>query len=360
MQFFPASGRQDITAALSSAAAKLPVSRLAYATMKNGGADFKILCIGDSTTVGYGSSTTGTVPAFNAYPIRLAEMLGGAAGIANGRRDVSFFDNRWTVPAGYITSEWAWKGYETSSSILPLVFTPGTGATYDRFDVYTITNPGGGTLTITGTGGAAVGPYSLNSAASIIKTTCSCPASSSAAVSMVASGQVWVLAVEPWLSTTPRIRVGNVGVNGWLASDWIAAGSFSPLVAVTTHAPHLCIVSLGLNDCAAAVTTAQFYTNLKSLCVSLKALGSDVALWIPTPPGPSGVAPVLLEPGIRSYLPIYRAIANELNLVLFDPYIRHGSAYQAAYSFDGYHSNNLGYRDIAETIAAPLQAILGI
>ena len=345
---------------LSSAAAKLPVSRLAYATMKNGGADFKILCIGDSTTAGYGSSTTGTVPAFNAYPLRLAEILGGAAGIANGRKDVTYFDNRWTVPAGYITSEWAWKGYETGTATSPLVFTPGTGATYDRFDVYYITNPGGGTLTMTATGGAAVGPVNLNISASISKTTVSCPASASAAVSIVGSGQVWVLAVEPWLSTTPRIRVGNVGVNGWTAADWIATGSFSALTAVTTHTPHLSIVSLGLNDAASAVTPAVFYANLKSLCTSLKALGSDVALWIPTPPGPSGVAPVALEPGIRSYLPIYRAIANELNIMLFDPYTRHGSAYQAGYSFDGYHSNNLGYRDIAETIAVPLKSILGI
>jgi lysophospholipase L1-like esterase len=287
-------------------------------------------------------------------------MLGGAAGIAKGRKDVTFFDNRWTVPAGYITSDWAWKGYETSSSTLSLVFTPGTGATYDRFDVYYITNPGGGMIGMTATGGATVGPISLNGSASISKTTVSCPASASAAVSIVASGQVWILAVEPWLSTTPRIRVGNVGVNGWTAADWIATGSFSPLTAVTTHAPHLSIVSLGLNDAAAAVTPAVFYANLKSLCTSLKALGSDVALWIPTPPAPSGVAPVLLEPGIRSYLPIYRSVALETGAVLIDTYSRHGSVYQSGYSFDGYHSNNMGYRDIAECLAANLKPAFGL
>jgi lysophospholipase L1-like esterase len=280
-------------------------------------------------------------------------MIPGAApGVSNGPKSTGYPDTRWTVPTGWITSEWGAKGYETGSATQPLQFTPDDGVLYDRFYVYLVCNPGGGTATITATGGTAV-TSNLNTTAQIRRVTVSCPESRAATVSIANSVQVWVLGVEGWHSTQRRLRIGNLGICEFTASAWAAPGSIpaiSPLSMVAATTPHAVILSLGLNDAAAQVSPAAFKASMQTIITAVSAY-ADVILWIPLPSGGSPPVPLYVTAGVASYVAKFKELATENNLLLVDTYARMGSTFQAAaLDADQYHPNDNGYGAIAAAI----------
>jgi len=338
---------------LTAPGPNLPRLRLALDALRAGTSDVILTCFGDSTTWGNKSSTTATSAPRRSYPRQLASMIPGAApGVSNGPKNSTYPDTRWTVPTGWITSEWGAKGYETGSATQPLRFTPDDGVLYDRFYVYFVCNPGGGTATITATGGTAV-TSNLNTTAQIRRVTVSCPESRAAVVTIANSGQVWVLGVEGWHSTQRRMRIGNLGICEFAASTWAAPGAIpaiSPLSMVAATTPHAVILSLGLNDAAAQISPAAFKASMQTIITAVSAY-ADVILWIPLPSGASPPVPLYVTAGVASYVAKFKELATENNLLLVDTYARMGSAFQAAaLDADQYHPNDNGYGAIAAAI----------
>jgi len=340
-------------------AGKLSSFLLGMAAMRAGGPDCRALWVGDSTPKGATTSTAGTVPDFKAGAARVGALFGGAIGLTNGPYNGSV-DTRWSA-AGWTTSEWGAKGYE-SGSAGPLTYTPGDGETFDRFDIYYIQGPGGGSASAVATGGSAVVTSLLAGSYSIIKATALCAvAAVNNAVTITRTGQVWILGIEPWLSTRPRLRVGNIGIYGATANSWVAAGAqptLNRLAMITAYAPHLTVIMLGLNDAAASVTPAAFYTDLLTLAQTAVAAGSSVILMPPMPPG--GAAPGLLYPGVQSYLSAYAAVATAVGGLLINTWQRHGGTYRSTLlSADGYHPNDLGHADFAAAVYEQLGLLAG-
>jgi hypothetical protein len=133
--------------------------RRAIAKVLDATSDAKVLCVGDSTTAGYGSSNTGT-PQFTSFPARLAYLLNSyVAPAAMGlgvppTTSVAVNDGRWSAGTGW--ASYAIGAGENASYLhtgpgtAALTYTPGGALATDTYDA---TSPGNGTLTATATGG---------------------------------------------------------------------------------------------------------------------------------------------------------------------------------------------------------------
>jgi lysophospholipase L1-like esterase len=332
----------------------LPIFRQAVLNSLNGISDTKILCIGDSTTAGVGSSTQTTIPAAKGFPRQLAEIFStrlckSAQGIGNPRRFSGDPDNRWTYGTGWNFGGFSWSDADGSTPAGILKYTPDGGTTFDGFDVYYIKNSGLGTITVTATGGSAV-VVNTSAAAGVGKATVmAATAAGNNSVEITGSGNCYILGVEPFLSTQRRIRVGNVGVPGSTSTSWnTATTGYTRMASLITYAPHLTIVSLGLNDAGSSVSTATLETNLNAIITAAKTVG-DVILW--TPPPPTG-APY--QAGIASYQATYAAVAVAQSIPLVDIYTRFGGTWNASLMTDSLHPNDSGYLIIAEEIYSAL------
>ena len=283
--------------------ALLQKSRVALAKVRNGSADMKVLAFGDSTTAGNGSSTAGTLPQSSAWPNRLVALLNArgipaAPGLSVPNAGT---DNRWSVGAGWAG---AGEGFGLCGRSLKgtapagnIVFTPGGGWTYDKFDVYYVQYSGGGTITATATGGTPVVQNTSGSSALVKITAIAASAGTGNAVTISATGAtVWFWGVEPYLSTTTKVRVGNAGVPSVPSSAWSDASSaWASIASIGAYGADLAIGSLGLNDAKTPISSAQFRTNMSAIITAFQSAG-DVILW--TPPGStagSGVPPAIVS-----------------------------------------------------------------
>ena len=193
-------------------------------------------------------------------------------------------------------------------------------------------------------------------AANIVKSTATAAsAATTNSVSIAGSvAQVWVIGVEPWLSTTKRVRVANVGVPGSTTANWNYAGTYGvygPLMAIKQYAPDLTIISLGINDAYQQVAAGTVQTNLAAIIAAAQVSG-DVILM--TMPPSSGANYTTYEP---LYQPVYSALSNGSGLPLVDIFGRFKSTWQTALMFDGQHPNDYGYWDMAGAVDVLLRNI---
>lgn len=342
----------------------LPKWRLALGKMRDGQADAKILCIGDSTTQGMGGSTAATVPAYTSYPWRLTSMLTSygipaSPGLALAHSTLNVAaDNRWTVGAGWAKFGFGMAAAASFKATNPggnLVFTPGGGVTYDSFDVYFIRTPGAGSLTITATGGTPSVIDTATGTRGVSKTTVTAAsAATTNAVTISGTGIVYVLAVEPFLSTTKLVRVGNAGVGSSQTADWATTGDFNSAAAIAAYAPDLTIVLLGVNDAAHSVAVtgvSGLQANMTTLLAAAKVTG-DVIIMTPVP-GSAAVVTTYLP----LYQPVFYGLARTNAFPLLDLYARFGQAWNSVWMADVAHPNDAGYWDIAGAVAAYLRRV---
>ena len=331
--------------------------RKALANMRNGVSDARILCVGDSTTLGYGTTLGSTFPTRGAYPKVLANELAArgfpaAEGLGCPPSAVaSNPDGRWT---GTLTGWGLLNGFgagsaadytNSTSTVGTLIYTPSVNC--DSFYIYSLTNnlPNLSNILATATGGSQI---SVNGAAapSTIRSTVASAASASTSntLTMTASALLGVhcVGVEPFLSTTKQILVGNAGVGGTTTVNWTGGASqtWNGLALINANAPDLTIISLGANDAGTAVSSATYLANIQSLITAAKVSG-DVLLLPSIPAYENG--------GSASYLAQYYtglvALAALNNVPMADVFnyfnqANNGTPFGAG---DNVHFNNVGY-----------------
>lgn len=338
--------------------ATMPRFRKAVAKVRNGAADAKLLCVGDSTTSGVGS--TGSTLTAHSYPSQLASLLNSyfapaAIGLGVGPTGLgSNPDGRWVLGTGWTYGQFGFGGgscvYCSASPAGSAVFTPGVLA--DRYDVYYYYVASAGTVTFTATGGSAT-PVSFNGAGTAVvqKVTLSAgSASASNTITMTEAGPgtAYILGIEPWLSTKNQIRVANAGVGGSSTNSWttVPATNLDGVAAIKAYAPDLTVISLGINDATNSVSQATYQANLSKI-VSAAALTGDVIL-MSMPPSAANAPYVTYEP---QYIAVKEALASQYSGAYLDLTARFES-FSAANTLglmsDSYHPNDLGYWDIAQ------------
>lgn len=351
-------------------AAHLPHWTKALANVRNGLKDAKLLCAGDSTTSGIGSATQSTIPANNSYPARLATLLNSylapaANGLAIPPSNLGTLqtDQRWTPGTGWSVNTSTGLGFGGSSvyqGATPsgsLVFAdPRIQA--DTFDVYYLTAGSGGSIGITPTGGSTTN-QSLNGASGIGKVTVTAgSAATSNSVTITGTGTVWVVGIEPYLSTATKVRVGNAGVGSSRADAWANTdpSTFGSIPAIKAYAPDLTIVMLGINDGTDQRAAATVLTDILALITAAQISGDAILMsMIPSNPTVNSGHNAAFE---ALYVPLFAA---QTSLAFADVYTRSGgftawNALGMMYS-DGIHGTDYAYWDIAQFLFDGLRSV---
>ena len=335
----------------------LPKWRAAIAKVRKGDSDAKLLFVGDSTTGQ--TSTIAPAATISSYVCKFMDgfnslpFVNGLALPPVGSALTN--DTRWTAGAGWPASrnhgfaQMAWQAASPGGS---LVYADNR-INADRFDIYYLQNTGFGTITATATGGAGT-PVATAGAVAINKATISAgSASTSNTLTLTATGTVYVVAIEPWLSTTRKVRVGNVGVPSSTSGSWVLSNNdFGAVPSIKKYAPDLTIIMLGINDSLSAVAEGVYSSNIQQLITAAQISG-DVIL--ATPLVGNG------EP-YATWVPKYGdALRNQVALPVLDTANRVGTWSgpwtTAGFVTDQTHPNELGNTDIASFIASALKSI---
>jgi lysophospholipase L1-like esterase len=332
----------------------LPKWRLALAKMRTGTSDARILAVGDSTTGGNDATSNAYT-----YPTQLANILKTAyTNVSSDFSDPATSLGQTT----YYALGTGWSGNvggsisANSAGSTSTTYTPGGSTTYNTFDVYYLCSSSSGTLTMQATGGSSVPVVTGTGtcgAAGVHKTTITAalPATTNAVTLSATSGTVYVIGVDPSLSTTTRIRVSNLGFSGAKTSDFYPVSQgYGFGYTLQTYAPDLCIIWLGVNDAGASVAATTYATNLAGIVTYCQASG-DVILMTLVPS--SGSPYTTYEP---EYLSQVQSVAATSSLPIVDIWDRYKATWQTSFMSNALHPNNSGYLDIAGAISKILIA----
>jgi len=334
---------------LSKFRAKLSATRVGIGPMK-------VLCVGDSTTLGFGGggSYQWAFPArlkalLNTYLAPTVDGLSIPPNVAN--------DTRWATGAGWaLSGSVGWGGVSSylaaTSATGNLTYTPGVNV--DSFDVYFFTSANNGTFGASINGGAVTNT-STAAASGVSKMTITATASAANVLTITppTGGSVYILGVDAYLSTAKNIRVGNAGVSGSTSTGWVNGGGFSPMNAIKSYAPDLTILMLGINDATAPLSTASHTLYIEQIIDAAKVSG-DVLVLSVVPSSDSRAAQEAL------YRDADKASAVAKGAGFIDIYARfntHAAASALGFMSDAAHPNNLGYGDIAGAVFSTLSAV---
>lgn len=336
--------------------AQLPAWQRALARVRDNTADARMLWLGDSQTAGIGCTNYATNPSLGAPPTRSAgvlQSLGVPASIglccpANG-------STLWTLGSGWAAQTFGFgllACFNSNASAFTLTFAdPRTTA--DTFDIYCMTGAGLGTVSAVATGGSTGTLNTGIGGTGISKFTVTAAAAGTgnSVVITPTLNPCYIVGVEPRLSTTRKVLVGNAGIGTCSTGQHVALPvTWGSIPAIQAYAPDLTIIQLGVNDRLQGINIPTYQSNLRLLITAAQVSG-DVLL---TSSMPSGTAVANVnEAG-------YNNVLAGFGLPYFDYYSRCGSyaSYTArGMSFDGLHPGELGYWDWAASLVAPLVMI---
>lgn len=331
--------------------------RRALARVRAGQGSAKLLCAGDSTTWGLTAENV-TV---NSYPVRLEKALNShylpaSQGLviptgATGEPD----DPRWT------RGSWVRNPYGlglaacyTAPSAIgssPLTFTPGVNC--DTIDVYYLETSVNPILSVNVDGGAAVTKNLNGVSGNWGKMTVTAPAGSSHVVTLArtSGGDARIMGIDAYLAADRKIRVSNAGVSGSSSTDWVGASSLS---GITTYAPDLTVLMLGINDARQQRSTEGYIANLRTIIQTASASG-DVLLMSMVPSGEA--VTIDYETEYRAHL---LPLALELGcgyIDIFDRFGTYATSSALGLMSDVVHPNALGAADIAGAVASALMQV---
>lgn len=314
----------------------------------------RLLCIGDSTTAGYGVGREG------AWPRKLAELMAGRGG-----RETAFFgnaglgatyDGRMARGAGWTadTTKGLGGGFHRNLSVTanPLIFTPQTA--FDAVDVYLfgttsvrVTIGSGTPVTATGAFGNQVGKVTVTCAQAGLSR-----GLHTVAIRALNDGGNTGLDCH---DAAAGISVLNAGVSGWRAGDFVPA-NYGVADTIDVLNPDLTLYNVGINDWTYSPqpSEAAWKADVQTVISRCLAIGSEVLLISPNPVGPSFAAAEARRATYRQWLTDL-ASANAMPAP-FDLAPVLGGSYAAAnaagYMFDELHPSVSGHARIAEALKA--------
>jgi lysophospholipase L1-like esterase len=353
----------------------------ALSTVAAGVGDQKILCIGDSVTQGiFALCGQAWVPAFAKYITQFGINSAEGLAIAASSAASPSADARWTVGANWGFSTPAqcagWGGFQGCAYIgTPaggnLVFTPsgaGTTINCNSFDVYYETQNVASGFTATGSGGGAQVVNSNTGTIGVSKVTCPCAGASTLntlTVNTITGFEAVILGVEPVLTTTPTLRVGNAGSIGTTAGSWANGtsgnGGATALQCIAAYAPNVTIIGLGLNDINVLNTPVATYEANLLTVINVCKLTGDVVLWNGPPANPA-VNPFASASAQTAFWNTNASFCANNDLGFLDAYTAWGTASEfTKLNTDGYYadgaihpSQNVGHADLGRILAQGL------
>ena len=326
----------------------------AVARTAMGTANTHVLIIGDSTTVGYPYQVYQSWPALT----HITNNLSNSPGIAIYGSYTGGTDTRWSIGSGWsnVTSYIGFANLATftaTAGASPLVFTPGSAeGIFDSFKVYYATQTGFGGFTVQATRGSPTTVNANKGSGGIATVTViagSAGTGNAVTISSLTGRSTYILAIEPFLSTTKQIYIGNVGIGGSSAYGWSQnTSAFSSLRMIEATVPDLCVISLGGNDAGAMETTVDYISYLQPIINACKVSGDVIVMT----PWPSQNAPYSTYEAM--YHPALLALGTSNRVPVLDIYGQYGGVYQAALSNDALHPNTAGYQAIANAASVLL------
>lgn len=322
----------------------LPRWSAAVRRAQSGQGRAKIVCLGDSTTAGYGAPGRE-----GAWPRQLAEQLAWRGG-----RETGFFsdaglgatyDGRMVRGAGCSAdstpglSGGFYRNLVVTAN--PMTFTP--QRPFDALEVYLygttslrVTIGAGAPVVVTGDFGNAVGKRTVTCAQAGLPR-------GAYPVEMVALDDSGHVGLDCHDAAT-GISVMNAGVSGWTAADFTVAG-FGVADTLDVLAPDLVIVIIGINDWIAGTPEAAFKASVQTVIDRAGAVGADVLLCVPIDTG-GGNRPLFAQ--YLNDLATLNGLVPPLDLGLALGTLAEATA--AGDMIDGLHPSVQGYAKIAGLI----------
>lgn len=317
----------------------------ALGRVRLGTGNAKLLCVGDSTTAGFGATQAASWPAL--VQQRLNLDIAAQAGLAICM-NLAVDTARWSL-GGWQNAFGPGGGalYANAGTGTDAVFTP--GVTVDTIDVWWFQAAGKGAFVVKIDGVAQPAIDTSGPAGAWVKTTYTVTAGAShtVALQLPTGNPVSVLGVDAYLSTRNSVRVSNWGVSGSVTDTWVNA-PYS-LSGISSYAPDLTLVMLGINDANNAVSVSTWSANITSIVNEAKKSGDVVLMSVV----PSNAGTITTEQQYRAAAP---GLAASLDIGFIDLFDRIG-AYSADLYSDNLHPNARGYANMARYVMSGLRAL---
>lgn len=345
--------------------------RRMLSNIATGTARGRILCVGDSTTVGAGAGTgtSGCVGARpKSYPSQLAAALSalgtpaqarsliGAQGVASQVPYVQY-DARASLGTGWGTSGIATLGGNG------FLFTSGGGVgtltlteTCSKFTVFYASGFSVGTATVSVDGGASLGTISAAGGYQLNSQTFDCGGLGTHALQINANnnGNFLICGIVAWDDTAIGADILQAGQFGATTAPFIVADAGSaPWAALAMHAAYaadLTVIELGVNDARTSLAVATYQANLGTIIAAAKAAGSDVLVLDILPD--SNVTTATQDP----YVDAAYAAAIAADVPFASLHMQWGGLYAAGsakgYYYDQVHMTAAGYKAEAAWLAS--------
>jgi lysophospholipase L1-like esterase len=343
----------------NTTAIQLPKWLAACSRVADGTGDGKVVLIGDSTVLGFGSSPTTNQMRYSGPSKMIAGLLNqagivatnngwaGDGGFRGAASESSQYDSRITVGAGWSTGGVKFLGgnsFTATSATSNLAYAP-----LENVDTFVVTYfkfSGGGSFSYNVDGGSNT-TQSVNAANAIGTLTISVPSGLGLHTLNLnwVSGQVYILGIDAYDSSKNRISVINAGWGSSQTPDWTG------VISVSGTSPYqlgqdLTIICLGINDCNVGTSVSVFQANLQQIITAAQAAG-DVAIMTFTQSDPAypGLAPAATQDAFNQAIRGL-AVANDIPLV--DVYARWQSfavSNAVGLYYDHIHPNGQGYQN---------------
>lgn len=346
----------------------LPRWRAAMARVRAGTGRGRLLTCGDSTSMGAGAGSGGTLNENGAYPKAWPQALAGMSGaitgvpfsskaiMGNQAAAVAYgtYDTRVTLGTGWSGTQGSLGGnmFKFTAGVAgTLSFTP--VGTFDTILVYYVqTGPGAtGTMAVNVDGGATIQTLTAANAVATYAVATLSVTLATHTINFVASnlGDFFLGGVIAYNSTAVAVDFVQAGFAGATASNFVGTTNvWSPQNVITSLAPDLTIIELTVNDSNNGTALATYQANMQAIIASAQVSG-DVILMT----GPPSSTTAATNGTLDQYIAVLDALAVANGCVLIDTKARWGS-YAAinpimAY-FDSLHPGAVAYQDMAQSI----------
>lgn len=329
----------------------LPRWRRARAEALIGRARTRILCVGDSNTMGWNAIGEGGHRRWASYPDALAQAL--PAGLrarsdaywgGGNVPDWSDYDPHLVLGSGWDDNGGDGLGggaFRNSTTTAALAYTP--AQPWQQADIW-VRRPGSATLSV---GIAGSLEEEVLTSGGLLKISYTAPTLAVQTLQMArVSGAVEVMGWDLYDPAEPGVGVINAGRAGWRSDQSAAnAGDFASL------SPDLVVIQLGINDFRANAAPEDYRASMATLIDAAIAAGADVVLVVSF--HPSGAQTYLWS----DYVARVYSLADEYHLPVVDLTHRYGShaaGIAAGWVQDGSHLTAAGYAEAGWLAAKPL------